>query len=141
MCVDKLQARFIRSYLRRRKFRFVFDTPMQDLNAFAKLESLQYRRQFISLVTLHKFIFKYRNTLAQFSFNISRSERRPNKIILPKALTTSKSLFLFKTSLLWNCLPPTLTSESSVHVFKRELRKHSCQYSCLLAGMPLPCSS
>ena len=118
--LDKLQARFIRSYLRRRKFRFAFDTPKQDLNAFAKLESLQYRRQFISLVTLHKFIFKYRNTLAQFSFNISRSERRPNKIILPKALTTSKSLFLFKTSLLWNCLPPTLTSESSVHVFKRE---------------------
>ena len=84
--LDKLQARFIRSYLRRRKFRFAFDTPKQDLNEFAKLESLQYRRQFISLVTLHKFIFKYRNTLAWLSsvliFPVVRDA--PTKVSSPK---------------------------------------------------------
>ena len=93
-----------------------------------------------SLVTMHKFIFKYRRCLASFHFNITQSARRPNKIILPKAKTTSKSLFLFQTSLLWNCLPPRLTAEPSIIVFKNELRKLICKHSASLSGMPTPCT-
>ena len=104
------------------------------------IESLLYRRQFLSLVTMHKFIFKYRRCLASFHFNITQSARRPNKIILPKAKTTSKSLFLFQTSLLWNCLPPRLTAEPSIIVFKNELRKLTCKHSASLSGMPTPCT-
>ena len=138
--LDRVQARFARSYLRKRKIQIDFNTPKQDLNKKANIESLFYRRQFLSLVTMHKFIFKYRRCLASFHFNIMQSARRPNKIILPKAKTTSKSLFLFQTSLLWNCLPPRLTAEPSIIVFKNELRKLTCKHSASLSGMPTPCT-
>ena len=138
--LDRVQARFARSYLRKRKIQIDFNTPKQDLNKKANIESLLYRRQFLSLVTMHKFIFKYRRCLASFHFNITQSARRPNKIILPKAKTTSKSLFLFQTSLLWNCLPPRLTAEPSIIVFKNELRKLTCKHSASLSGMPTPCT-
>ena len=141
--LDRVQARFARSYLRKRKIRIDFSTSKQDLNKKANIErfeSLLYRRQFISLGTMHKFIFKYRRCLASFHFNITQSARRPNKIILPKAKTTSKSLFLFQTSLLWNCLPPRLIAEPSIIVFKNELRKLTCKHSASLSGMPTPCT-
>ena len=87
-----------------------------------------------------KLLIHHRDYLADFHFKITNSERRPNKIILPKFKSLSKSLFMFRTAILWNCLPPSLTSEASLYKFKAALRKFTADYAYAINGIPPPCS-
>ena len=82
--LDQLQARFARALLKKKKIAFDYTSSKSVLNSKCSLESLAYRRQIISLTTFHRYIFHHRDYLADFHFNITNSERRPNKIILPK---------------------------------------------------------
>ena len=104
--LDQLQARFARALLKKKKNAFDYTSSKSVLNSKCSLESLAYRRQIISLTTFHRYVFHHRDYLADFHFKITNSERRPNKIILPKFKSLSKSLFMFRTAFLWNCLPP-----------------------------------
>ena len=119
---------------------FDYTSSKSVLNSKCSLESLAYRRQIISLTTFHRYVFHHRDYLADFHFKITNSERRPNKIILPKFKSLSKSLFMFRTAILLNCLPPSLTSEASLYKFKAALRKFTADYTYAINGIPPPCS-
>ena len=138
--LDQLQARFARALLKKKKIAFDYTSSKSVLNSKRSLESLAYRRQIISLTTFHRYVFRHRDYLADFHFKITNSERRPNKIILPKFKSLSKSLFMFRTAILWNCLPPSLTSEASLYKFKAALRKFTADYAYAINGIPPPCS-
>ena len=99
--LDQLQARFARALLKKKKIAFDYTSSKSVLNSKCSLESLAYRRQIISLTTFHRYVFHHRDYLADFHFKITNSERRPNKIILPKFKSLSKSLFMFRIELLF----------------------------------------
>ena len=106
--LDQFQARFARALLKKKKIAFDYTSSKSVLlvNSKCSLESLAYRHQIISLTTFHRYVFHHRGYLADFHFKITNSERRPNKIILPKFKSLSKSHIIFRTAILWNCLPP-----------------------------------
>ena len=110
------------------------------MNRLCHLESLQFRRIFISLVVLFKYINFHPEYLSRFAITISRSARRPKKLIFNSHGRIFSSLFLQKTGSLWNCLPPRLTTLDSLSEFKRHLRIHIAKYQFDCTGTPLMCN-
>ena len=93
------ESRYCATAVIRKKIAFDYTSSKSVLNSKCSLESLAYRRQIISLTTFHRYVFHHRDYLADFHFKITNSERRPNKIILPKFKSLSKSLFMFRTAI------------------------------------------
>ena len=62
--------------------------------------------------------------LSTFNITVTRSERRPNKLLFNTHGRISSSLFLHKVGKLWNCLPPAITKLASLPEFKKAVHLH-----------------
>ena len=100
------------------------------------LQSLKYRRQIISLVTLFKFIHFHPNYLEQFNIYITKSTRRPNKLVFNNHGRVLSSLFMHRIGNMWNCLPPSLTSLDNLSKFTCALRHFTLKYQFSCNGIP-----
>ena len=112
-----------------------------NLNRLCRLESLQFRRIFISLVVLFMYINFHPDYLSRFAITISRSARRPKKLIFNPHGRIFSCLILQKTGALWNCLPPRLTTLGSLTETKRHLRILHCKVSVRLHWYPFDVQS
>ena len=132
---DLLQAKICRTFLRAKKIPFARHETKENLNRQCFLESLQYRRQTLSLFLLHKHIYTHPDYLSAFNVSLSKSARRPNKLVFSTHGTTRSKLFIHRIGTLWNCLPPTLTSIESPHTFRKALLKHTYTYQFHCKGI------
>ena len=135
---DLLQARIARRICRKSQIPIEYDERKSELNKKCGLESLQFRRQTLCLVALHKIIHKFPQYLAAANLSLTSSTRRPNKLLLPKPGTISRRQFYFRTACLWNCLPPKITAIESRTTFKRYLLRHFAEHRFLCSGIPEP---
>jgi len=126
--LDILQARVCRRFLKRKSIPFDSHETKENLNKLCLLQSLHFRRQFLSLVVLFKFIHDFPHYLSRFNITISKSSRRPNKLVFNSHGTLLSSLFMHKIGTLWNCLPPHITSLKSIGEFKQQVRAHLFNY-------------
>ena len=108
---------------------------LYGLHICNKLESLQFRRVYISLTVLFKFIHHHSDHLQRFQITITPSARRPNKLVFQSHGRFSSSLFLHKIGTLWNCLVPQLTSVTSLPEFRKALRLHLAKYIFTTVGI------
>ena len=137
--LDIVQAAFARSLCRKLDITYQFDEPKSSLNKLCTLQSLQFRRQILCLVSLQKIIFRHPQYLARFNFRVSSSHRRPNHIILPPHSRMLSQQFFFQFACLWNTLPDSLTSSSvSCVQFKKEISRHFIAYQYATKGIPMP---
>lgn len=126
--LDKFQAKICRCYLRSQKIEFDQHETKENLNILCNLESLQFRRQSHSLVTLFKIIHNHSEYLTQFCISVTTSKRRPNKLVFHSYSRLLSSLFFYRTGQLWNCLPPVVTAIESLEEFKKQLKIHTFKY-------------
>lgn len=136
--LDVLQARVVRRFLSRKNIPFNRDDHKSDLNAAAFLESLQYRRQFMHLIILFKYIHFHPQYLAMFHITLSHSPRRPNKLNFNAHGRHLSTLFLYQTGRLWNCLPPSITELTTLADFRPALTKYYKRYAFDTTGVPYP---
>ena len=134
--LDVLQAKICRRYLRNKKISFAIYETKESLNMKCNLQSLKYRRQFLSIIILFKFIHYHAEYLCKFNLAVSKSARRPNKLVINSHGTQLSSLFLLKTAKLWNCLPPDITSLENLTAFKKRFRAHTYKYCFDCNGIP-----
>ena len=134
--LDVLQAKVCRRYLRSRKIHFDKHESKENLNILCCLESLQYRRQFLSLIQFFKIVHNHPDYLHSAGLSVSSSVRRPNKICFNSHGTTQSTLFFHRIGKLWNCLPPKVTSITSLVQFKRHLRVLTYKYNASCKGIP-----
>lgn len=134
--LDVLQARICRRYLRSMKVVFDIHETKESLNMKCNLQSLKYRRQFLSIVILFKYIHFHPDYLQRFNLAISKSARRPNKLVINCHGTQMSSLFLLKAAKLWNCLPPSTTSLDNLVAFKKQYLIHTYKYRFDCRGIP-----
>lgn len=133
---DVLQAKVCRRFLKSKKIHFDVHETKENLNILCHLQSLEFRRQLLSLTVLFKIIHSHPEYLARFQIKLSTSARRPNKLNFPDHGTQVSSLFLFKTGRLWNCLPPSITSLDAVNLFRRQLSLHMFKHQFSCQGIP-----
>lgn len=136
--LDILQARVCRRFLRSSKIAFDPLESKENLNLMCGLQSLEYRRQYISLVILFKIIHLNPEYLARFKIMISSSARRPNKLVFNAHGRHMSKLFFHSVGRLWNSLPAELTAINSLAEFKTQLLKHSSTYHANCNGIPKP---
>ena len=108
--LDVLQARVWRRILLSSNIPFDRQESKENLNKMCQVESLQWRRQVLSLVILFKYIHSRPDYLATFHITITKSARRPNKLVFNRHGRALSSMFLFRIGTLWNCLPPQTTA-------------------------------
>ena len=111
-----------------------FETK-ENLKKLCIIQSLHFRRQFLSLVTLFRCIHSHPNYLAMFHITVTKSERCPNKLVFHSHGRILSSMFLFQAGTLWNCLPPTITSIINIAGFKRELHNSLAKFQFNCQGM------
>ena len=133
--LDMLQAKVCRRLLRSAKVTSDPHESKDNLNSLCVLESLQYRRLYLSMIIMFKYVHFHPDYLASFHILKSRSERRPNKLIFNNHGRISSSLFLHRIGKLWNCLPPSLTSIDSLSQFRQALRVHWAKYTFTCRGI------
>ena len=134
--LDILQAKICRRILKSCHQNFEYDESKENLNKLCSLQSLKYRRQIISLVTLFKFIHFHPNYLEQFNIYITKSTRRPNKLVFNNHGRVLSSLFMHRIGNMWNCLPPSLTSLDNLSKFTCALRHFTLKYQFSCNGIP-----
>ena len=134
--LDILQAKICRRLLKSCHQNFEYDESKENLNKLCSLQSLKYRRQIISLVTLFKFIHFHPNYLEQFNIYITKSTRRPNKLVFNNHGRVLSSLFMHRIGTMWNCLPPSLTSLDNLSKFTCALRHFTLKYQFSCNGIP-----
>ena len=122
--LDVLQAKVCRRLLKSAGMSFDRYETKENLNKLCMLESLHFRRTCMSLITLFKIIHNNPRYLSTFNITVTRSERRPNKLLFNTHGRISSSLFLHKVGKLWNCLPPAITKLASLPEFKKAVRLH-----------------
>jgi len=134
--LDVLQAKVCRSYLRSKNIKYNVHERKENLNRLCFLESLQFRRQFLCLIILFKYIHYTPQYLSQFNILITTSQRRPNKLVLASHGQRISNLFLHKICTLWNCLPPSITSIKSLSEFRKQAHKHLFLHKFKCQGIP-----
>ena len=122
--LDKLQAKAARSYL------FALGKPphhlttKENLNKICQWESVQWRRQILSLCYYHHVVHQFPQLLEEFQFRKSVSPRHPMTIRLPPASTCFSKFSLFCLSVEWNKLPEFLRSLSLGKAFDTQIKEH-----------------
>ena len=112
--LDKLQATAARAYLRQRhKHTVDWFTSKVDLNSRSCWESLEWRRQILTLLYFHHLYYFYPSLLSDFHFTKSSSSRRPSSVILPRAGPYVAKSPLFLMCIAWNKLPENIRSLAS----------------------------
>jgi len=134
--LDKLQARAARSYLAARGRPQDWLTPKVTLNELSNWDSLQWRRQILSLCYFHHVVFQFPSLLEELQFNKSTSSRHPNLIRLPRALSHFAKSFIFKISIEWNKLPEKLRSVTKPSTFNEQIREHYSASKFCINGIP-----
>ena len=138
--LDVLQAKVCRRLLKLAKITFDIYESKSNLNRLCHLESLQFRRIFISLVVLFKYINFHPEYLSRFAITISchvvpvgpKSSFLTHMVVFFHPFSYRK-LVLFG-------LPPRLTTLDSLSEFKRHLRIHIAKYQFDCTGTPLMCN-
>ena len=135
--LDKLQAAVARVYLRRKTKNPVdWSTSKHDLNVLCLWESLEWRRQILTLVYFHHVYYSYPNLLSHHRFKKSHSPRHPTSILLPRAGSYLVKSPLFLMCLAWNKLPESVRSLVSPVKFNVAVRKLYAEYRYVLRGIP-----
>gem|GEM_PF-6289982 len=135
--LDILQAKVCRRLLKSGRIEFDINESKDTLNRSCQLESLSFRRLYISIIVLFKYIHFNPHYLALSHITITKSARRPNKLVFNSHGRIASSLFLHQIGNLWNCLPPQLTSITSLPKFKKQFHEHLCKYRYNCKGITL----
>ena len=134
--LDILQARVCRRILKSFNIPVDFHESKGNLNEMCHLQSLKYRRQYLSLILMYKFIHFHPEYLERFNVSVTHSARRPNKLVFKKHGKYLSSLFIFRIGMLWNCLPPAITAVSNLSDFKNILSTYTSKYQFVCSGIP-----
>ena len=121
--LERIQARIARNILQARGERSAFTESKEELFRRADLPSLGWRRRISCLVHFFHVVHTNRETLEEYGYALSNSDRRPMYFLLPaNAGNHTRSAFLHKTCRSWNSLPSSIRSMSSKKNFRTAIQ-------------------